>query len=956
MRQTRLAHAAAALAALLLTATVAFAQAPAGAPVAPAAGPSAASLPPPDEKVPLDPAITIGRLPNGMRYYVRRNPRPANRAELRLAVNAGSILEDDDQLGLAHVVEHMAFNGTKHFAGREITAFMESIGMQFGPSLNAFTSFDDTTFVLKVPTDRTETLERAFLILEDWAHGLTFDPREIDKERGVIIEEWRQGRGAATRLQDALFPVVLEGSRYAVRNPIGTPESLRSFTHDRLKQFYADWYRPDLMAVVAVGDFDAAVVERMIRQRFSKIPAPLLAKTRPLYPVPDRPGTRYAVATDPELQAASVTVFNKLPMREPSTVLSYRDRIIDHLYAAMLNARLGEVSRRADPPFLDAEVNRGIFVRTKEAATLSALAPPEKIGRALDALLTESERVARHGFTASELEREKRGLLRAYEQARSEKEKEESEPLAEEYIRNFLLDESLPGIAWEYEAHVRFLPGIALADVNALAREWTGDHNRVIFVSAPARPGLAVPSEKDLAGIVASVAAKRVEPYVDAGHAAALMESLPAPGTIARERTIPEAGITEWVLSNGARVLLHPNTFKQDEVVFRATSPGGTSLAADADYVAAATSAQVVAAGGVGDFDAVALNKVLSGTVATVIPFVDDSYVGLGGGGSARDLETILQLVHLHFTRPRADATAFEVLKGQLKTIVANRRESPERLFDDAAATALSQDHVRRRPLTEAVLGEMSLDTSIRFFRDRFADASGFTFVFAGSVDLEAVKPLVARYLASLPSTGRKETWKDPGIRPPRGVVRRVVRKGLEPKSRVRLVFTGPFESEPSERVVLRVLGLVLEGQLGSVLREDQSGTYGVKVTADSEKVPVPAYDLSIDFACEPARVEDLVSRVFGEIDRLKMNDLSEYYLRTVRDALQREYETDSRENRYVVERIAEAAENGEDLAGIAREPAIFRGITGPAIQVAARRYLDTRNYVRITLLPEAGT
>ncbi len=938
-----------------LVAASALAQPAAKPPARVASAPAPPALPPSSEKVPVDTAITVGRLDNGLRYYIRRNPRPANRAELRLVVNAGSILEEDDQLGLAHVVEHMAFNGTKHFAGQEINAFMESIGMQFGPSMNAFTSFDDTTFVLKVPTDRKETLEKAFLIMEDWAHNLTFDPKEIDKERGVIVEEWRQGRGASARLQDKLFPIVLEGSRYAVRSPIGTPASIRDFPYDRLKQFYRDWYRTDLMAVVAVGDFEPAAIERMIKERFAPIPAPVAPRPRPSFDVPDHPGTRYAVATDPEMTGASVTVFNKLPIREPSTVLSYRDRIIDHLYTAMLNARLGELAQRADPPFMDAQVSRGIFVRTKEAAVLAAMAPPEKIARALDALLTESARVARHGFTPTELEREKRDLLRSYEQALSEKGKDESQPLAEEYIRNFLLDESIPGIAWEHDMHVRFLPGISLSDVNALSKEWTGDRNRVIVVSAPQRPGLAVPTEADLAAVVAAVAARPVAAYVDTAPAADLLGSLPSPGSITRERTIPDAGITEWELSNGARVVLRPTTFKQDEVVFRASSPGGTSLASDADFVAAATAAQVVSSGGVGAFDAVALDKVLAGKVAAVVPFVDDAYAGLAGGGSARDLETILQLVYLYFTQPRADATAFGVLSSQLKSIVANRSESPERVFEDAVAVALSQGHFRRRPLTAAVLDEMSLEKSMAFYRNCFADAGGFTFVFAGSFDVAALRPLVSRYLAALPSTGRRETWRDPGIRPPRGIVEQTVQKGLEPKSRVRMVFSGPFRSGPEARVALRVLGLVLEGQLGSVLREDQSGTYGVKVTTDSQKVPHPEYSLSIDFTCSPARADELTKRVFVEIGRLRADELSDTYLGTVREALMREHETDSKENRFLVEQISTAYENGEDVREILQEPAIFRSVSAATIRDAARTYLDTGNYVKVLLVPESG-
>ena len=910
-------------------------------------------LPSAAERVPVDSRITIGRLENGLRYYIRRNPRPANRAELRLVINAGSVLEDDDQIGLAHVVEHMAFNGTKHFQGQEITGFMESIGMQFGPNLNAFTTFDDTTFVLQVPTDRPEILEKAFLILEDWAHNLTFDGREIDKERGVIVEEWRQGRGASARLQDKLFPIALDGSRYAVRSPIGTKASLDTFTHDRLKQFYRDWYRPDLMAVVAVGDFDPPAIEKLIKQRFSGIPAPIAPKPRPVYPVPDHPGTRFAVATDPELPAASVTIFNKLPIREQATVISYRERIIDHLYAAMFNARLNEVSQRADPPFIGAGVDRGIFVRTKEVAMLSAMTQPDRIGRALEAMITEATRVERHGFTASEFEREKRNLLRVYDQALAEKDKDESAALAAEYIRNFLTDESLPGIAWEHEMHVKFLPGISLAEVNALAREWNGDRNRVIAVSAPQKAGLAVPTETELAAIVKKASAAAVAAYVDNAPVGVLLANPPAGGSIVAEKTLPGAGITEWTLSNGARVVLHPTTFKQDEVFFRAISPGGASLAPDSAYVAAATAGQVVSAGGLAGFDAVALDKVLAGKVATALPFFEESFEGMAGGGSARDIETLLQLVYLRFTKPRADPTAFGVMMGQLTSLAANRRSDPDTLFEDTVTATVWQNHFRKRPLSDELIKEMSLEKSFAFYQDRFADAGDFVFVFAGSFDVAAVRPLVARYLASLPATGRKETWKDTNITPVRGVVEKVVEKGLEPQSRVRIVFSGPFTWDPTERVLLRVLGLILEGQLGAVLREDQSGTYGVKVTSASDRVPRSTYALSIDFSCAPERTEELVKRLFLEIGRVRMDQLSENYIRGVREALVREFETDSRENRWVTARLTDAFENGDDPQEALNEPPVHRTLTPAMIQEAARRYLDTRNYVRVTLVPE---
>ena len=419
------------------------------------------------------------------------------------------------------------------------------------------------------------------------------------------------------------------------------------------------------------------------------------------------------------------------------------------------------------------------------------------------------------------------------------------------------------------------------------------------------------------------------------------------------EKTLPGAGITEWTLSNGARVVLHPTTFKQDEVFFRAISPGGASLVPDSEYVAAATAGQVVSAGGLAGFDAVALDKVLAGKVATALPFFEESFEGMAGGGSARDIETLLQLVYLRFTKPRADATAFGVMMGQLTSLAANRRSDPDTLFEDTVTATVWQNHFRKRPLSDELIKEMSLEKSFAFYQDRFADAGDFVFVFAGSFDVAAVRPLVARYLASLPATGRKETWKDTNITPVRGVVEKVVEKGLEPQSRVRIVFSGPFTWDPTERVLLRVLGLILEGQLGAVLREDQSGTYGVKVTSASDRVPRPAYALSIDFSCAPERTEELVKRLFLEIGRVRMDQLSENYIRGVREALVREFETDSRENRWVTARLTDAFENGDDPQEALKEPPVHRTLTPAMIQEAARMYLDTRNYVRVTLVPE---
>jgi zinc protease len=914
---------------------------------------SAILLPSETQRVPVDSAITVGRLDNGLRYYIRANRRPENRAELRLVVNAGSVLEDDDQRGLAHVVEHMAFNGTKHFAKQEIGAFMESIGMRFGPSLNAFTSFDDTTFVMQVPTDKVGIIDRAFLVMEDWSQNLLFEPQEVDQERGVIIEEWRLRRGAGARMQDQVLPVLLKGSRYSERVPIGTRESLQTFPHARLTQFYKDWYRPDLMAVVAVGDFDPAVIERLIKEHFTRIPPAAVRRPRPSFDVPGSSGTSFAIVADKEIPAATIAIYNKLPAREQSTVSSYRQRIIDHLYAGMVNDRLAELSQKPNPPFVAANVERSIFVRTLETATLSAIVKPDGIEQAVDALLTESERVARYGFTPAEFDREKRNLLRVYEQAVTEKASQDSGSLADEYVRNFLVDESIPGIAWEYEQHQRGLPGITLAEVNALAREWNGDRNRVVVVFAPDQPGLTLPTEAKLASVMAAVDMKRIDPPVNAEHTSVLLPTLPEPGAVVSTKTVPDVGMTEWTLSNGVTVVLKPTTLKQDEVVFRAFSPGGTSLAPDRDYVAAMTAAQVMAAGGVGSFDATGLRNALSGKVAVVSPTIGDTREGMSGGGSVKDIETILQLVYLYFTSPRADASIFTVMTDQMRMLLVNRRVMPDAVFDEMVQTTMTQNHLRARPLSPEIVAEMDLAKSLAFYKDRFADASGFTFVFVGSLNLETLKPLVERYLGALPSLHRKETWKDVGIKPPRGIVERTVTKGIEPKGRVRLVFSGPFTWTASNRVALETLGEVLEGQLGLVLREEQSGTYGVQVNTETQRFPTPEYQISVDFGCDPARTDALVKTALGEVGKLRLDGPSSNYVADTRQALLRQWETNRQENLFLLDEVADSLEFGDDVRGIEDVPRLYRDLTAEVVRDAARQYLDTNNYVRVTLLPE---
>ena len=930
--------------ALLATATVATAQRTVST------GPQNAPL---TALVPVDPRITIGTLPNGLRYYLRANKQPQGRAELRLVVNAGSILEDDDQRGLAHFVEHMCFNGTQHFPKQDVVAFLQSTGMRFGAHINANTSFDQTVFQLQIPTDNPAVIDRSLLILEDWAHAVSFDSDEIDKERGVVLEEWRTGLGAGARLLDVELPVLLKDSRYAERLPIGKPEIIRSFPYARLKKFYTDWYRPDLMAVIAVGDFDPARIEALVRSHFGSIPAAVSPRPRLTYDVPDHPGTRYVVATDPEATSTTVNVSSITAAPDQTTIGAYREQTVERVFGGLLSARFAEMAQKPDAPFLDADTSRGLFVNTAQATTLSALVADGGVEKGIAALFTEADRVAKFGFTQTELDRFRLSYQQAFAQLAASNDEHTSDSLADEYIRNFMQQEPIPGIAYENGLVQRFMPEITLADVNSLARDWVPDRNRVVVVSAPQKTGVAVPDEAKLAAVIKSTGGANLTAYVDAVSSRPLLENVPKAGSVTKT-TAKNPSVTEWTLSNGVRVVLQPTTFKQDEILFRAFSPGGTSLASDQDYVAAETADQVVSEGGLGTLSEIDLSKKLAGKTAVVRPDIEEMFEGLNGRALKRDLETMFQLIYLTFTQPRADTEAFRAATAQLTAALANRQALPDAAFEDALNAAVTQNHLRARPMTADSIGQMNLERSLAFYKDRFADASDFTFVFVGSFDLPTMKPLVERYLASLPALNRKEAGRDVGIRPPAGVVEKTVNKGTTQKSEVGVVFSGPFQNNQRNRIVFRAMANTLAGNLQRTLREDLGGTYGVSVVPEFTKRPAEEYRLNITFACDPARTQDLVKAMFDVIDDFKTNGPSAGQAADAQSALRRDLETDSRQNGYALNLLAYAYQYDEPIPDPATLRQIYDQVSAPLLRDAARTYLDTNRYVKVLLFPES--
>jgi zinc protease len=910
-----------------------------------------------NDLMPVDPEATVGTLPNGLRYYVRPNGKPARRAELRLVVKAGSVLEDDDQKGLAHFVEHMEFEGSQHFPGSSLTQFLASLGLSIGPDANAMTRYNDTQYTLRVPVDAPGALDRAMFVLEDWAHGATFDQAGIDREHGIVLSEWRMNLGASERTGEAIRRVQLDGSRYALRPVIGDPDIISHASREALTRFYRDWYRPNLMSVIAVGDIDRDATVAMIRSHFSSLTNPTPERPRPTYDVPERPGTRYTIVTDKETTSTAVELTNLRPSRNQGSVGGYREITRDQLFSEMLSARLTELQSASNPPFLRAAAERSLFptTATRDEAVMEALVSNGGAAQGLDALITELQRVARFGFTATELTREKESMMRSYERSVTESPDRESSSRADEYTRNFLQAEALPTIWQELAFHRRFLPEITLAEINALVGDWFPDRNRLVVVEAPDAPGVVLPTQGQLAEVVKTASARRPEAYVDTVTRETLMDAPPTRGTITRTTERPEAGITEWTLSNGATVVLKPTTLKADQILFRAVAPGGSSLASDADFRSARVADDAVRAGGVDGFSVVMLEKMLAGKAVRVTPFVGEVDEGLQGGSTPQDLETMFQLLNLSFTHPRSDPAAFASVAAQAKAYVANERANPDAVFNRTIEEALGDNNLRRQPETTATIDQWSLPKAMEFYKARFGDASNFTFVFVGSFTIDAIRPLVETYIASLPATRAHETWRDTGATLPTGKIEKSINIGIAPKSNVAIVMSGPFVYDASHKLAMRAVNLLLQSRLFDTIRQDLGGTYSITANFAAQKFPRPQYALRIEWTCDPARADSLVQRVWQEIGYVRDLRLTSQQLMLVQESLRRDFERESQDNGYLLNAIVRdyQEDGGRNVADVEHLPDQINALTSAQIRDAAQAYLNPENSITVVQSPE---
>lgn len=905
------------------------------------------------DKLPMNSDVKIGYLSNGIKYYIKKNSKPEKRAELKIAFNAGSILEDDDQQGLAHFVEHMCFNGTKNYPKNDLINFLELTGVRFGADLNAYTSFDETVYMLQLPTDKPELLDKGIDILEEWAHEVSMEDTEIDKERGVIMEEWRLGKGAQDRIQKQQFPILLHNSKYANRLPIGDTNVLRNFKYETLRKFYREWYRTDLMAVIAVGDFDVAEVEKLIKKHFEPIPRLENAKKREEFTVPFHKEILVSLASDKELTMPMAQIYFKSKEAERGTYEEYRNNIRNGMIANMLSNRYQELTKKPNPPFLFAGGGYSSFIGDASAFAVVSALKSDDMMKGYNALLTELFRAYQNGFTKTELERTKKEMLRAMESNVKEKDKTESTDLAAEMARNFTRGESMPGIEYEYELYKKFIPEITIEELNALMKSYISKENIVISLATPEKEGIKIPTENELLSAFNEAFDKKLEAYKDVVPDGKLVKKLPPAGKITFTKDFKDLGVTEMTLSNGAKVVLKSTDFKNDEIQISGFSKGGTSLASDEDFISASLASSIINQSGLGSMDETKLEKSLSGKLARVNSSIGGLYENVSGSCSTQDMLTMFELLYLRFTAPRMDMDAFKSFTEKMKSQLETQNNSPRAVFNDTVATILSGYHFRSNPITQESLAKVDLNKVYSFYKERFAEPGDFTFFIVGNFKLDSIKPFIEQYIASIPTKNRVENWKDVGITTPNGKIDKKVFKGIEKQSSVRIAINGDYQYNRQNNFTIQALMEVFSIRLREVLREDKGGVYGVGAYSRPTKYPNEKYTINVMFGCNPDRVDELTTAVKDIINELKSKALDEVYLNKFKEIATRERETSLKENDFWLGSLSAYYQNGDDINLITQKDKLINAITPEDIHKAANKYFNMENYKQFVLFPE---
>lgn len=903
----------------------------------------------------IDDRVTMGELPNGMKYYIQKNVKPENRAELRLAVNAGSILEDEDQLGLAHFVEHMAFNGTENFEKQELVDYLESVGTRFGPDLNAYTSFDETVYMLQVRTDSTELFDKGMLIIKDWASAVTFDNEEIDKERGVVESEWRTRLSPDQRMQNEYFPVMYHNSLYAQRLPIGDPDIINNASYETVRRFYDDWYRPDLMAVVVVGDVDVASVESQIKEMFGAIPSKVNPRERETFNVPMHNETLVKVVDDEEASFTRVNLMYKHDRIETNTIKDMRSAMVRQAYNGMFNARLSELTKSAEPPFMFAGSYYSRDVGDIDSYSSYAMVPEGKSDVALRVLMTENKRVQEHGFTASEFERQKADMMESAERGVKEMDKTESGRLAMRYVYNYLDGNPIPSPTDRLAMLEKFLPTIQLGEINKLAKQWVKDDSRVVVLTGPRKEETPLPTEAAVRSLLDEVKVANVDAYEDDVATAPFFAKNLTETAIAENISYDGAGIEFIELANGVEVYLKKTDFKNDEVLLRASSDGGTSLYNDSEYQNGSNATPIATESGISDFTSSQLEKLMAGKNVRVSPYISSLSEGFNGSASPDDLEIMFQMIYLYFTNPRFDEESFQSYINKQKGIYANLMSNPQYFFYDYSTKKKYDNHPRMGWPSAESLDKLDFTEVQRIYAERFADASDFVFSFVGNFDEDMIKSYSQKYLGNLPSTNREEEWKDLGIKVVEGKINDRFKNGKAPKTTVEMYFHGPYEYERDNNYRMSSMLAYLRIKLRESLREDKGGVYGVQVYGGGQNKPREQYGITISFNSDPDKTDELIDAAKEVIEKARTEVPSDLDMTKVQETQRQGRIKSLKENRFWQGQIMRRQEQDKDFDNIGMKAfeELVNSLTPEQIRDAANSYFDYNSFIEIVMEPE---
>ncbi|WP_291599583.1 M16 family metallopeptidase [Bacteroides sp.] len=909
--------------------------------------------------LPVDKNVRIGQLDNGLTYYIRHNKLPENRAEFYIAQKVGSILEEPQQRGLAHFLEHMAFNGTKNFPGDDkglgVIPWCETVGIKFGTNLNAYTSIDETVYnISNAPIDRTGVLDSCLLILHDWSNYILLKDDEIDKERGVIREEWRSRNSGMLRVYTDLLPTIYQGDKYADCMPIGSIDVINNFPYKDIRDYYHKWYRPDLQGIVIVGDIDVDTVEAKLKAVFADVQKPVNPAERTYYPVADNKEPIVAIGTDKEVDDPSIEIYFKqdaTPDSEKNNVGYLASQYMTSMISSMLDARLSELVQSANPPFTRASSDYSDFfvAKTKEAFALSASSKADGIETALKTLLQETERARRFGFTESEYARARANYLQSLESAYNEREKTKHGSYVREYVQNFLNGEPIPGIEAKYAMMNQLAPNIPLQAMNMVMQQLVPDSNQVVIIAGPAKEGLKYPTKEEVISLLKGMKDLDLQAYVDKVSDEPLMKEAPKGGKIISEKEGDIYGSTKLVLSNGVTVYVKKTDFKADEIRMKGTSLGGKSIFPDKDALNFAVMDNVIAVGGLGNFSQVDLTKVLAGKKVSVNAGLGATTENVFGTCSPKDFETMMQLTYLTFTAPRKDAEAFESFKNRMKAQLESAQANPLSSINDSLQKAMYNNHPRVVMMKPEMVDQIDYDRILEMYNDRFKDASDFTFYFVGNIDLETAKPLIAEYLGALPAINRKETFKDTKMSIRKGVYKNEYAKEQQtPTATIVFLYSGKAPYTLKNDILLSFATQVLDMVYTEEVREKEGGTYGVNCYGDLQKYPKEQLLLQIVFQTDPAKKDKLAGIVVDELKKLAAEGPSDVHLQKVKEYMLKKYADNQKENGYWMNNLNDYFYYGMDMTEGYTD--IVNSITAKDIQKFVSDLLKQGNEIEVTM------